>query len=60
MIATTKSAKLIDSQNIDESKFRFRYVSCIVLTRNHKILLQQRGNDWQRFPGYLAHSLSLD
>ncbi|EKD72026.1 MAG: hypothetical protein ACD_46C00030G0010 [uncultured bacterium] len=38
----------------DESIFKNRYVGCLVLTQDQKILLQQRGLDWPTFPGYLA------
>ena len=48
------SIKIIDLTKADESSFHKRFVGCLVLTNNNKILLQQRGNDWDRFPGYLA------
>lgn len=41
-------------QQIDATNYKRRYVGCIVLTQDHKILLQQRGNDWNSFPGFLA------
>ncbi len=31
-----------------------RYVGCLILTSNHKFLLQQRGIDWERYPAALA------
>ena len=53
-MATEKLIKLVDLKNIDESAFTRRCVSCLILTRDNKILLQQRGTDWQTFPGCLA------
>ena len=49
-----KTIKLIDLTQIDPAAFAYRGVGCIVLTKDHKILLQQRGHNWQRFPGRLA------
>jgi 8-oxo-dGTP diphosphatase len=31
-----------------------RYVGCMILSKDRKILLQQRGNNWQKHPGYLS------
>lgn len=39
---------------IDKTKFKSRYVGCIVLSKEGKILLQQRGVDWKTFPGFLS------
>lgn len=47
--------KFINLNNIDLSKFTFHGVECVVLTQDRKILLQQRGSDWRRFPGYLSN-----
>lgn len=43
-----------DLAAIDASQYDKRYVGCVVLTRDNKILLQQRGDGWSRYPGYLA------
>ena len=48
------SIKIIDLTKIDGSSFPKSFVGCLVLTNNNKILLQQRGIDWDRYPGYLA------
>jgi 8-oxo-dGTP diphosphatase len=44
----------VELTKINESHFKHRYASSIVLTQDHKILLQQRGSDWVRFPGALS------
>lgn len=46
--------KLLNLNQINPADFEQRYVGCVVLTKEHQILLQQRGKDWDRFPGYLA------
>ncbi len=46
--------RLIDLATIDEKNFKRRFVGCLVLTHHNKILLQQRGSDWESFPDYLA------
>jgi GrpB-like predicted nucleotidyltransferase (UPF0157 family)/ADP-ribose pyrophosphatase YjhB (NUDIX family) len=44
----------LNSLEVETLRFRHRYVGVIVITQDLKILLQQRGDDWNRFPGYLA------
>lgn len=44
----------IDFNTINVNNFEQSYVSCLVLTFDHKILLQQRALDWEHFPGYLS------
>ena len=46
--------RLINLSDIDEKIYAFRGVDCIVLTQDNKIILQKRGDNWNRFPGYLA------
>jgi 8-oxo-dGTP diphosphatase len=46
--------RLIDLTKIDVKSYTFRGVDSIILTQNNKIILQKRGNDWQRFGGYLS------
>ena len=48
------SIKIIDLTKADESSFHKRFVGCLILTNNNKILLQQRGHDWDRFPNCLT------
>lgn len=31
-----------------------QYVGCLIRTHDNKILLQQRGDDWGHYPGYLS------
>lgn len=53
-MAKYESIRVLDINNLDETSFSSRYVGCIVLTHDHKILLQQRGPDWDRYPNCLA------
>tara|TARA_R110000868_G_scaffold208838_5_gene458390 strand:- start:21 stop:233 length:213 start_codon:yes stop_codon:yes gene_type:complete len=46
--------KHIDILTTDISRFADRFVGCIILTKDNKILLQQRGHDWKKHPGYLC------
>ncbi len=46
--------KFHDVETLDASAFKSRYVGCVVLSSERKILLQQRGEDWNAYPGYLA------
>jgi 8-oxo-dGTP diphosphatase len=46
--------KQINLNAINKTTFQQRHVSCIVLTHDHKFLLQQRGNNWHTFPGFVA------
>ncbi|KTD16796.1 NUDIX domain-containing protein [Legionella jordanis] len=34
--------------------YRSCYVDCIILNHDNKILLQQRGENWHNFPGFLS------
>lgn len=49
-----ESVKLIDLSNIRSSDYKARYVGCLVMTKDHKILLQQRGHDFVTYPDYLC------
>jgi 8-oxo-dGTP diphosphatase len=46
--------RLVDLTKEDEKSFECRFVGCIILTKDNKIMLQQRGVDWNNYPGYLA------
>lgn len=39
---------------LETMSFRNRYAGAIVITQDLKILLQQRGEDWDQFPGYIV------
>ncbi len=54
MDAADKLISYLDLDKIDLSLYRSLYVGCVVLTKDNKILLQQRGQDWTRYPGYLC------
>lgn len=45
----------INLSEVDISNFKFCGVECVILTQDNKIILQQRGENWQRFPGYLSN-----
>lgn len=46
--------RLVDLTKIDEKSYAFYGVECLVVTKDNKIILQRRGDNWQRFPGYLT------
>lgn len=54
MIRLIKSIRRVNSTKIKETTFKRCFVGCIVLAQDNKILLQQRGYDWQSFPGFLS------
>lgn len=50
-----ETIKKVDLAQINEITFEKRYVGCLVLTQDNKILLQQRGSSkWHKFPGFLS------
>lgn len=48
------TCKQLDLIKVDEKSFKRCFVGCIVLTKDHKIMLQQRGSDGDNYPGYLS------
>jgi 8-oxo-dGTP diphosphatase len=46
--------RVVDLSKVNELRFPRRGTSCAVLTKDRKILLQQRGEDWRTFPGCLS------
>lgn len=48
------SCRMIDLKFINDTSYQQRNVGCLILTKDNKILLQQRDEDCQRFPGHLA------
>jgi len=50
----TSESKVILLNHIDPSHFARTGVGCLVLSHDGKIVLQQRDEDCQTFPGYLA------
>jgi len=46
--------RLVDLTQDSEEKFARRYVGCLVLTQDHKILLQLRSDHWRTHPGCLS------
>lgn len=54
MAGSTEIIKILDIGKIDESAYKNRFVGCVVLSKDGKILLQQRGENWESHGGYLA------
>lgn len=50
----TESVRLVDLATVNEKSFKGRFVGCVVLTRDNKILLQQRPHDFVAYPDYLC------
>ena len=48
------SLKPVDLTQIDEGSFAKRLADCVVLTSDHKILLQQRPENWGASAGFLT------
>jgi len=46
--------KLVDLAKIKKSGYKDQFVGCVVLTKDNKILLQQRGHDFSTYPDYLC------
>jgi 8-oxo-dGTP diphosphatase len=46
--------ELVDLSKIRPSDYNAQYVGCLVLTKDHKLLLQQRGHDFVTYPDYLC------
>lgn len=49
-----KPVRKIDLIQVDEKIFDRRFVGCVILTHDNKILLQQRDSDWKLYPNFLA------
>lgn len=45
---------IIDIDQIDTSAYKRQYTSCIILSGDNKIILQERGDDFYTYPGYLC------
>lgn len=46
--------KPINTDKIALADFKNQFTSCIILTANNKLLLQKRGENWSRFPGFIC------
>lgn len=44
----------IPNNSINTYRHLPQYTSCLLLSENNHFLLQQRGNDWPRFPGVIS------
>lgn len=42
----------LEQNQIDLEAYDKHYVGCVILTHDHKILLQQRPDTWHTYPGY--------
>lgn len=45
---------IIDDHSIDSLPISREFAAGLVITREGRLLLQQRGHDWDRFPGVIA------
>lgn len=50
----SNSIKMVDLTKIKQSDYKEQFVGCLVLTKDNKILLQQRGHDFVTYPDYLC------
>jgi len=48
------SIKVVDLNSTNITNFQKSFVGCLVITNDNKILLQKRGDNWDRFPGYIT------
>lgn len=46
--------KQVNPEQLDPATFKCCCAGCIILTRDRKILLQQRGDNWKNFPGVVS------
>lgn len=46
--------RLVNLNTVDTKQYTFCGVESIILTKDNKIILQKRGDNWSRFPGYLS------
>jgi len=46
--------KKIELKSLTDADYKRQFVGCLVITKDNKIHLQQRGEDWKSFPGYLC------
>lgn len=49
-----ESIQEVNLTQIDEANFKQRYADSVILTHDHKILLQRRGDNWNTFPGFIS------
>ena len=54
MDKSNQRIKILDVSKLNESDFNKRFVGCIVLSKDNKIVLQQRGDTWTNAPGFLS------
>jgi len=55
MVNIDDNIHLLDPTEINAKKFAFYGVESVILNKDNKILLQKRGDNWQRFPSYLTN-----
>lgn len=48
------AVRQVDPSETDFSRFSGFYTGSIILSQDNRILLQLRGDDWDRFPGHLS------
>lgn len=45
---------VVDFQDRDYTRYARHFAGCLVVTKDKQLLLQKRGDNWDRFPGMLA------
>lgn len=46
--------QLINASEINSCSYPNQYVGCLVLTKDSRLVLQKRGEDWMNYPDYLC------
>jgi 8-oxo-dGTP diphosphatase len=54
MEESMQKIRTLDANKIDETVYPIRFVGCVVLSKDNKIVLQQRGENWKNHPGFLS------
>lgn len=47
--------KTVNNEQLEKVQFEKRFVSCVVVTQENQIIMQQRGEDFDTYPGYITN-----